>query len=172
MHEKWQAATYAPLGHHGSPITRRGYMRTRPIRGGYLYPFQIALHLGYRAHTASGLILRRRLSWGPLWLKKGLVVPKVFTSKKLHLRFPREMDFGLLHGSNPKPYVPLSRMVRVAYGSVASRKSLGVNFPPEKTRHGKSTPKGAQATTGGNFTATRNQVRVVNVNRFPARFNH
>ena len=54
-------------------------MGTLPIPDGYFYPFQIALNSGYRAYTISRLMLRRRLSWEPLWFQKALV--ELFTPK-------------------------------------------------------------------------------------------
>ena len=44
-------------------------------------PFQIALNLGQRAHTARGRTLRGRWVLVPSLPKRGLVVPKVFTPK-------------------------------------------------------------------------------------------
>ena len=44
-------------------------------------PLQVALNLGQRAHIARGRTLRGRWGLLPLLPKRGLVVPKVFTSK-------------------------------------------------------------------------------------------
>ena len=69
----------------------------------------------------------------PLWLKRGLVVPKVLL-QKLYFPFPKEMDFRLLHGSNPKPQVPLSTLVGVR----STRKPFLTLRPLERTKSGKN----------------------------------
>ena len=88
-------------------------------------PF-LAHSLGQRVHGTRGRTLRG--GWGlvPLIPKeKGLVVPKVFTA--------REMDVRLLHGRNPKPYVPSSTLVRVR----SKRKPFFTLRPFEHTKSGK-----------------------------------
>ena len=44
-----------------------------------MFPLQIALNLGQRAHTNQGRTLRGRWGLMPRLPKRGLVVPKVFT---------------------------------------------------------------------------------------------
>ena len=66
-------------------------------------PFKIALTLGQRVHTTRGRTLRGRWGLVPNLPKRGLVVPKVFTAKRQYLRYPREMDFRHLYGSNQEP---------------------------------------------------------------------
>ena len=68
---------------YGSPIPTLGYMGTYPIGGGFMPPFQITLHFGYRAHTTPGRTLRGGWSLVPLWPKRGLVILNVFTPKSV-----------------------------------------------------------------------------------------
>ena len=95
-------------------------------------PFPTALNLRYRAHNTSERTSRGRWIWVPLWPKRGLVLPKVFTPK-FYFPFPREIEFRLWHGSNPKPEVPLSTMVRVR----SARKSFLTLRPLEHTKSGR-----------------------------------
>ena len=49
----------------------------------FMSPSQIAVNLEQLAHTTPGRTLRGRWGFVPLWPKRGLVVPKVFTPKNV-----------------------------------------------------------------------------------------
>ena len=65
-------------------------------------PFQIALSLGQRVHTTRVRTFRGRGGLVPILPKEGSSSQKCLL-QKLYLRFPREMDFSVLHGSIQEP---------------------------------------------------------------------
>ena len=54
-HKKWQAATYAIMGHPWISSPKAGIHGDIAYLGQVLVPFSNALNLGYRAHTAPVL---------------------------------------------------------------------------------------------------------------------
>ena len=105
-----------------------------------MYPLQIALHIGERAHATPGV------KSGGEGVKDHFGQKEEKSSKKwslqnLYLRIPREMDFGLLHGSCPKLEVPLATKVWV--------QSIGKGFlTPQPLWHMKNEKKCKNANIG------------------------
>ena len=71
-------------------------MATYPIEVGFLYPLQIALHIGDGAHTTPEVESGGEEVKDHFGQKEEKSSEKS-SPQKLHLLIPRDMDFGLLN---------------------------------------------------------------------------